>query len=169
MKYKSNFKYVQWKIAMFQRCAHAQNKNFVPSLRFLIIMTKHSDNRRDLLLPTEYQWNVVPKTSSHKNKHTIKIYYKGQELNEVYTSTFLFSFFTASFLIPYIICLVFCGIPIFYLEVALGQYVGQGVVGAWAAICPFLGGKWFKCYAHAHLLVVPSKNQTKFIYRRSIA
>lgn len=46
----------------------------------------------------------------------------------------------ASFLIPYIICLVFCGIPIFYLEVALGQYVGQGVVGAWAAICPFLGG-----------------------------
>lgn len=46
----------------------------------------------------------------------------------------------ASFLIPYVICLVFCGIPIFYLEVALGQYVGQGVVGAWAAICPFLGG-----------------------------
>lgn len=46
----------------------------------------------------------------------------------------------ASFLIPYIICLIFCGIPIFYLEVALGQYVGQGVVGAWAAVCPFLGG-----------------------------
>ena len=69
-------------------------------------------------------------------------------------------FFAASFLIPYIICLVFCGIPIFYLEVALGQYVGQGVVGAWAAICPFLGGKWFKCYAHAHLLMVPSRNQT---------
>ena len=47
----------------------------------------------------------------------------------------------ASFLIPYVICLVFCGIPIFYLEVALGQYVQQGVVGAWAAVCPFLGGK----------------------------
>ncbi|XP_020601873.1 sodium- and chloride-dependent GABA transporter 2-like isoform X2 [Orbicella faveolata] len=46
----------------------------------------------------------------------------------------------ASFLIPYVICLVFCGIPIFYLEVALGQYVQQGVVGAWAAYCPALGG-----------------------------
>lgn len=47
----------------------------------------------------------------------------------------------ASFLIPYLICLVFCGIPIFYLEVALGQYVQQGVVGAWAAYCPALGGE----------------------------
>ncbi|KAJ7379135.1 hypothetical protein OS493_017633 [Desmophyllum pertusum] len=46
----------------------------------------------------------------------------------------------ASFMIPYVICLVFCGIPIFYLEVALGQYVQQGVVGAWAAFCPLLGG-----------------------------
>ena len=90
-------------------------------------------------------------------------------MNEVYASSLFFKiiflfiyffFFAASFLIPYIICLVFCGIPIFYLEVALGQYVGQGVVGAWAAICPFLGGKWFKCYAHAHLLMIPSRNQT---------
>lgn len=46
----------------------------------------------------------------------------------------------ASFLIPYVIFLVFCGIPIFYLEVALGQYTQQGVVGAWAAYVPFLGG-----------------------------
>ncbi|XP_078359801.1 sodium- and chloride-dependent GABA transporter 1-like isoform X2 [Oculina patagonica] len=46
----------------------------------------------------------------------------------------------ASFLIPYVICLVFCGIPIFYLEVALGQYTQQGVVGAWATYCPLLGG-----------------------------
>ncbi|KAL9984764.1 hypothetical protein ACROYT_G007097 [Oculina patagonica] len=46
----------------------------------------------------------------------------------------------ASFLIPYVVCLVFCGIPIFYLEVALGQYVGKGVVKSWAAICPLFGG-----------------------------
>lgn len=46
----------------------------------------------------------------------------------------------ASFLIPYVICLVFCGIPIFYLEVALGQYVGKGVVKSWSAICPLFGG-----------------------------
>jgi len=39
-----------------------------------------------------------------------------------------------------VICLVFCGIPIFYLEVALGQYVGKGVVKSWSAICPLFGG-----------------------------
>lgn len=72
MKYKSNYEHVQWKISMFQRCAHAQKKNLVINLRFLIIMTKHSDNRRDLLLPTEYQWNVVPKTSSLKTNTLLK-------------------------------------------------------------------------------------------------
>lgn len=55
---------------------------------------------------------------------------------------------SASFLIPYVIFLVFCGIPIFYLEVALGQYTQQGVVGAWAAYVPFLGGKIYTtCFA----------------------
>ena len=59
-----------------------------------------------------------------------------------------FIFSTASFLIPYVICLVFCGIPIFYLEVALGQYVGKGVVKSWSAICPLFGGK---CHLTCHL------------------
>lgn len=152
---------------MFQRCAHAQNKNLVPNLRFLIIMTRHSVNRRDLLLPTECQWNVVPKTSRLKTNTLLKYIIRGKNWMRSTLAAFFFwlffiffFFFAASFLIPYIICLVFCGIPIFYLEVALGQYVGQGVVGAWAAICPFLGGKWFKCYAHAHLLMIPSRNQT---------
>lgn len=52
-------------------------------------------------------------------------------------------YFAASFLIPYVVCLVFCGIPIFYLEVALGQYVGKGIVKSWAAICPLFGGMWY--------------------------
>ena len=69
MKYKSNYEHVQWKIAIFQRCAHAQNKNLVPNLRFLIIMTKHSDNRRDLLFPTEYQLNVVQRLVALKQTH----------------------------------------------------------------------------------------------------
>ncbi|EDO39708.1 predicted protein, partial [Nematostella vectensis] len=49
----------------------------------------------------------------------------------------------ASFLIPYLVCLVFCGIPIFYLEVALGQYTAQGVVNAWAVVSPIMTGIGF--------------------------
>ncbi|KAL5021959.1 hypothetical protein ScPMuIL_001114, partial [Solemya velum] len=44
-----------------------------------------------------------------------------------------------AFLIPYVVCLVFGGIPIFILEIALGQYMSQGPTGAWA-ICPLFKG-----------------------------
>lgn len=50
------------------------------------------------------------------------------------------SFSTASFLIPYFMTLITCGIPLFYLEMALGQYLSLGPVKAWAVVCPVLKG-----------------------------
>ncbi|XP_077450174.1 sodium- and chloride-dependent betaine transporter-like [Stigmatopora argus] len=44
------------------------------------------------------------------------------------------------FLIPYFLFLVFGGIPIFFLETALGQYTGQSTVTAWRKICPMFQG-----------------------------
>uniref|UniRef100_A0A4W4G2A9 Transporter n=1 Tax=Electrophorus electricus TaxID=8005 RepID=A0A4W4G2A9_ELEEL len=44
------------------------------------------------------------------------------------------------FFIPYFVFLVFCGIPIFFLETALGQYTSQGGVTAWRKICPMFEG-----------------------------
>lgn len=52
------------------------------------------------------------------------------------------------------VCLVFCGIPIFYLEVALGQYVGKGVIKSWAAICPLFGGLGFAMIVITFLISV---------------
>lgn len=46
----------------------------------------------------------------------------------------------ASFLIPYFLTLITCGIPLFYLELALGQYLSLGAVKAWAVVCPVLKG-----------------------------
>ncbi|XP_078352752.1 sodium- and chloride-dependent GABA transporter 1-like [Oculina patagonica] len=46
----------------------------------------------------------------------------------------------ASFLIPYFLTLITCGIPLFYLELALGQYLSHGPVEAWAVVCPVLKG-----------------------------
>ncbi|XP_060886339.1 sodium- and chloride-dependent GABA transporter 2-like [Labrus mixtus] len=44
------------------------------------------------------------------------------------------------FLIPYVVFLFFCGIPVFFLETALGQYTSEGGVTAWRKICPMFEG-----------------------------
>ncbi|XP_034258705.1 sodium- and chloride-dependent GABA transporter 2 isoform X2 [Pantherophis guttatus] len=41
-----------------------------------------------------------------------------------------------AFFIPYLIFLFTCGIPVFFLETALGQYTSQGGVTSWRRLCP---------------------------------
>ncbi|XP_070591563.1 sodium-dependent serotonin transporter isoform X2 [Erythrolamprus reginae] len=45
-----------------------------------------------------------------------------------------------AFLIPYAIMAIFGGIPLFYLELALGQYHRQGCISIWRRICPLFKG-----------------------------
>ncbi|XP_029976900.1 sodium-dependent neutral amino acid transporter B(0)AT3-like [Salarias fasciatus] len=45
-----------------------------------------------------------------------------------------------AFLIPYLIALVFEGLPLLYLELAIGQRLRKGSIGVWTAISPLLGG-----------------------------
>ncbi|XP_029022658.1 inactive sodium-dependent neutral amino acid transporter B(0)AT3 [Betta splendens] len=45
-----------------------------------------------------------------------------------------------AFLIPYLIALVFEGLPLLYLELAIGQRLRMGSIGVWNAISPLLGG-----------------------------
>ncbi|KAJ6661434.1 hypothetical protein lerEdw1_015063 [Lerista edwardsae] len=45
-----------------------------------------------------------------------------------------------AFLIPYFIALVFEGIPLFHLELAIGQRLRKGSIGVWSTISPYLGG-----------------------------
>ncbi|XP_044743908.1 sodium- and chloride-dependent glycine transporter 1-like [Chrysoperla carnea] len=44
-----------------------------------------------------------------------------------------------AFLIPYLLVLCLCGIPLFFMESILGQFSGQGVLGVFK-ICPLLKG-----------------------------
>ena len=45
------------------------------------------------------------------------------------------------FLIPYIIIMIVCGVPMLYMELAVGQYTGRGPIGALGHLCPLLKGK----------------------------
>jgi solute carrier family 6 GABA transporter-like protein 6/8/11/12/13 len=47
-----------------------------------------------------------------------------------------------AFFIPYILYLVSCGIPLFILETALGQYTSQGGITCWRKICPVFEGEF---------------------------
>ncbi|XP_030293434.1 sodium- and chloride-dependent GABA transporter 2-like [Sparus aurata] len=44
------------------------------------------------------------------------------------------------FFIPYLLFMVTCGIPLFFLETALGQYTNQGGITCWRKICPLFQG-----------------------------
>jgi len=44
-----------------------------------------------------------------------------------------------AFLIPYLIMLVICGIPLFFMELSFGQFCGLGPVTAWGAVPIFKG------------------------------
>ena len=54
---------------------------------------------------------------------------------------FLISSSAGAFLIPYFIFLFGGGLPVFFLEVALGQYTSEGGITCWAKICPIFTGQ----------------------------
>jgi SNF family Na+-dependent transporter len=45
-----------------------------------------------------------------------------------------------AFLIPYLFMICFLGLPLFYLELAIGQYYRSGAITCWKKICPLLSG-----------------------------
>lgn len=50
---------------------------------------------------------------------------------------------TGAYLVPYLILLLIIGIPLFFLELAVGQRIRRGSIGVWNYISPKLGGIGF--------------------------
>lgn len=54
--------------------------------------------------------------------------------------------FSGAFLVPYTIMLLVGGIPLFYMELALGQFNRKGAITCWGRLCPIFKGMYFISY-----------------------
>lgn len=57
-------------------------------------------------------------------------------------------------MIPYFVMLVIEGIPLFYLEISIGQRLRKGSVGVWNHISPYMGGVGFTSMVISYLVSV---------------
>jgi len=59
-----------------------------------------------------------------------------------------------AFIIPYALALVLMGVPIFYMELAIGQRLRKGPLGVWNKIAPYFAGLGFSAVAVSFLVGV---------------
>uniref|UniRef100_A0A8C4WXK2 Transporter n=1 Tax=Eptatretus burgeri TaxID=7764 RepID=A0A8C4WXK2_EPTBU len=50
-----------------------------------------------------------------------------------------------AYLLPYFLLLLIVGIPLFFLELAIGQHIRRGSIGVWTYINPWLSGLGYAC------------------------
>ena len=50
-------------------------------------------------------------------------------------------FFPGAFLIPYLLFLGFVGVPLYFLELSVGQFTQGGPIRAWTKMCPLSAGE----------------------------
>ena len=48
---------------------------------------------------------------------------------------------SGAFLVPYLVFVMTCGVPLFLLETAMGQYTQEGGITCWKRLCPLAEGE----------------------------
>jgi solute carrier family 6 serotonin transporter-like protein 4 len=76
---------------------------------------------------------------------------------------------TGAFLIPYIVMAIFGGVPLFYMELALGQFHRTGAISIWKHICPIFKGRTSIIYKTTHLTSTPVHFFTLLAYYTSFS
>ena len=71
----------------------------------------------------------------------------------------LIGWWPGAFLIPYIVMLIFGGLPLYYMELALGQFHRSGCLTIWKRICPALKGTtplfiFLSFPSHFHIIII---------------
>uniref|UniRef100_A0A8C5RTR7 Transporter n=1 Tax=Laticauda laticaudata TaxID=8630 RepID=A0A8C5RTR7_LATLA len=62
-----------------------------------------------------------------------------------------------AYLVPYLILLLIIGIPLFFLELSVGQRIRRGSIGVWNYISPKLGGIGFASCIVSHFRICASQ------------
>lgn len=84
--------------------------------------------KRDLTVITSHKSIFLPSISSHSSSSLPPKPY------DPHLSP-------GAFLLPYLLMAVFGGVPLFYMELALGQFHHSGCISIWKHICPIFKGK----------------------------
>jgi hypothetical protein len=95
--------------------------------------------------PKSFQVNCIPIPPSY-SRYVFQTDSRHAVHNRIYGLLCLkavFSLSTGAFLIPYLIMLVLAGKPMYFLELAVGQFGGVGPVALWNC-CPIAKGEWLQ-------------------------
>lgn len=57
-------------------------------------------------------------------------------------------YISGAFLVPYCVMLLVGGIPLFYMELALGQHNRKGAITCWGRLVPLFKGNFYTLFAH---------------------
>ena len=126
--------------------------NFVfydPAFLFLFVsfccclIVIQTDSTRLLVVnESKFEFKTIVSKTSHSSKlKLLFLLFLDQNifLNLPFTNRFPFLVFSnggGAFIIPYFIMLLVCGMPLFLMELALGQYFHLGPVTTWSLACP---------------------------------
>ncbi|XP_015197942.2 sodium- and chloride-dependent GABA transporter 2-like isoform X1 [Lepisosteus oculatus] len=116
--------------------------------------------RRDVALPTTGQ--EIQERGQWESKLEFLLAVAGQivGLGNVWRFPYLcYKNGGGVFLIPYVLFLFTCGIPLFLLETSLGQYTSQGGITGWRKICPLFeglgyGGQLIVLYSTIYYIII---------------
>ena len=65
----------------------------------------------------------------------------------------IFLYYLGAFLIPYVCFLLLGGIPLFFMELSIGQILQAGPIKAWEKISPLFSGKNVACASLVHVVL----------------
>lgn len=71
---------------------------------------------------------------------------------------------SGAYLVPYFILLLLIGIPLFFLELAVGQRIRRGSIGVWNYVYPQLGGIGVSSLMVSFFLSPSSNHRSSFVW-----
>lgn len=109
-----------------------------------IIISLHIPSNPTIIKP-QRKTAATSEQLCHTHHHLSKIFHTHDNHYLLIISlelmiSFFHSFLKGAFFIPYFVCLFGAGVPVYFLEVAIGQYWQNGGITVWRLIQPIMKG-----------------------------